>query len=367
MSDPTHIRFASLSDWLQVRHEPLLIAGPCSAESREQVMQTAIQLAATGLASVFRAGVWKPRTRPGSFQGKGKEALLWLAEAKAVTGLKTCVEVATTAHVEACLQTDIDMVWIGARTSVNPFYVEEIAKALQGSGLAVLVKNPLNPDLHTWIGAIERLYRHGITNIAAVHRGFNAYGETTYRNLPLWEIPIELKRLHPDLPVICDPSHIAGRPELMLRISQHALDLDMDGLMIEVHHHPESALTDAKQQITPAFLRQLINNLVKRTPGGISEKPCDDLKAYRKQIDEIDAQLLEFLARRMEIAGRIGQLKKEHNMTILQLQRWSSMLKSRLIKARELGLDTRFLQSLLELVHKESINIQQQVMNKNTD
>lgn len=330
-------------------------------------MQTAVELAATGLASVFRAGVWKPRTRPGGFQGKGTEALEWLAEAKAATGLKTCVEVATPAHVEACLKAETDMVWIGARTSVNPFYVEEIARAIKGTALAVLVKNPLNPDLQTWIGSIERVFRYGTNKIAAVHRGFNSYGEKTYRNLPLWEIPIELKRLYPDLPLICDPSHIAGKPELMLQTSQQALDLNMDGLMIEVHHQPESALTDARQQITPAFLSQLIKNLVKRTPGGISNKPCDELKAYRKQIDEIDAQLLEFLARRMEIAGKIGQLKREQQMTILQLQRWTNMLKSRLSKAKELGLDSRFLKSLLEMVHKESINIQQEIINKKPD
>ncbi len=355
--------FRPLADWLPPVSEPLVIAGPCSAESRAQLLRIAGKLKETGLVTVLRAGIWKARTRPGMFEGKGEEALRWLGEARAQSGLKTAVEVAAPAHVEACLKHRVDMVWIGARTGVNPFAVQELAHALKNTDMGVLVKNPLNPDIDGWTGIIERLLEAGLDRILAVHRGFSTFAQNAYRNTPLWEIPIELRRRFPDLPLLCDPSHIAGQPGMLLHTAQHAMDLDMNGLMIEVHPRPGKALSDARQQITPAGLKALVSHLVMRQaqPGGTDISVL--LQALRRQIDEIDQQLIEFIARRMEVAGRIGRIKKEQEVTILQIERWCRLCEDRLQQARLQGLDTRFIKRILEMIHEESIRRQQAVMN----
>ncbi len=362
-SDVLQIR--PMADWLKPASQPFVISGPCSAESRKQVLETALGLAATGKVSVMRAGVWKPRTRPRSFEGKGEEALPWLIEAREATGLPVAVEIASPAHLELCLKYEIDMVWLGARTTVNPFSVQEIADGLLGTDLPVLVKNPVNPDLKLWIGAIERIYQSGIDRIIAVHRGFNTYHDSVFRNAPLWEIPIELKRTFPNLPIICDPSHISGNRKLLLQVSQKAIDLDFDGLMIESHCNPNKAITDASQQVTPEALLELISNLVLRRPGCVKAEPTRQLEAYRNQIDEIDRNILEFLSKRMEIVDKIGHLKKDNNITILQIRRWNNIFKDRMKRGQALGLDPVFLRTILEMVHKQSIDLQTRIMNQN--
>jgi chorismate mutase len=329
-------------------------------------METALGLAATGMVSVMRAGVWKPRTRPRSFEGRGEEALQWLVEARDATGLPIAVEVASPAHLELCLKYDIDMVWIGARTSVNPFSVQEIADALFGTEMPVLVKNPINPDLKLWIGAIERIYHSGIDRIIAVHRGFNTYDDSVFRNVPLWEIPIELKRTFPGLPIICDPSHISGSRRLLLQVAQNAIDLDYDGLMIESHCNPEKALTDASQQVTPEDLFDLISHLVVRRAGCVKGEATRQLEAYRRQIDEIDRNILYFLSKRMEIVEKIGQLKKSNDITILQIRRWNNIFRDRMKRGQDLGIDPAFLRTLLEMVHQQSIELQNRIMNENS-
>ena len=352
-----------LSEWLGAYDRPLVVAGPCSAESEKQVLETARSLAGTGLVRVFRAGVWKPRTRPGFFEGHGEKALEWIARAGRETGLPTTVEVATAWHVELCLRYGIDMVWIGARTSVNPFSIQEIAAVLKGTSLGVLVKNPVNPDINLWTGVIERVAAAGIDKLMAVHRGFNVLESKIFRNVPLWEIPIELKRRIPELPLLCDPSHIGGKPDLLRQVAQHAIDLDMDGLMIESHNDPVHALTDAQQQITPDQLRELIGSLTIRSSASVPGDPMEQLQQLRQKIDQTDHQILELLARRMELAGEIGTYKKNHGMTILQIKRWRNILQDRMDKAQALGLDAGFLKELLELVHNEAIRIQNEVMN----
>ncbi len=357
-----------LSEWLPATPDGLLvIAGPCSAESYQQVITTARELAALGKVKVFRAGAWKPRTRPGTFEGKGEEALGWLREVKAETGLLTAVEVATPHHVDLCLKYGIDVVWIGSRTSVNPFSVQEIAAALQGTDLPVLVKNPLNPDLELWIGVLERVYQAGISKLAAVHRGFNTYDKSKYRNAPLWEIPIELRRMFPELPVICDPSHISGNRTLLGPVAQQAVDLDYSGLMMEVHCAPDQALTDARQQIKPRQLDTLLNNLVIRKPTNPGKSPAEVLQTYRRQIDEVDHQILELMARRMSMVEQIGWLKKENDITVLQIRRWHAIYKDRMIRGKDLNLDAAFIKKILELVHKESIDIQTRIMNQDNN
>ena len=358
------LKFRPISSWLKPVTEPLVISGPCSAESRQQVMETALGLAATGVVSALRAGVWKPRTRPRSFEGKGEDALQWLVEAREATGMPLVVEIASPAHLEMCLKYDIDMVWLGPRTTVNPFSVQEIADALFGTDLPVLVKNPINPDLKLWIGAIERIYHSGIDRIIAVHRGFNTFDDSVFRNAPLWEIPIELKRTFPGLPILCDPSHISGSRRLLLQVAQNAIDLDFDGLMIESHCNPDQALTDASQQITPEALLDLFNNLVMRRPGCVKTESTRQLEAYRRQIDEIDRNILYFLSKRMDIVEKIGHLKKENDITILQIRRWNSIFKDRMKRGQALGLDPAFLRTLLEMVHQQSINLQTRIMNE---
>ena len=341
---------------------PLIISGPCSAESFEQVMETGKAIAQIPQVEYYRAGIWKPRTRPDGFEGLGEAALPWLAAMKKETGLKTVVEVATPNHVELSLGAGVDMIWLGARTTANPFSVQEIAEALRGVKIPVLVKNPLHPDLKLWIGALERINHVGITKIAAVHRGFYTYDNGPFRNLPMWEIPIELKRLIPDLPVITDPSHISGKRELIPEIAQKAMDLAMDGLMIEAHINPIKAKTDAAQQLTPQGLKELLDNLIHRREYGTNDFESL-LEKIRKEVDNIDSELLQILWRRMEKIEEIGRYKKENDITVLQIDRLRKMMISRLKTGKELGLDKQFVLKLLQLVHKESIQIQTKIMN----
>lgn len=336
---------------------PLLIAGPCSAETEEQVMETARKLAARGV-KIFRAGIWKPRTKPGGFEGNGVTALPWLKRVKEELGMYTAVEVATAAHVREALAYDVDMLWIGARTSANPFAVQEVADALEGMDIPVLIKNPVNPDLDLWIGAIERIYNAGIRKIGAIHRGFSSYDKKIYRNLPQWHIPIELKRQIPNLPIVCDPSHIGGRRELIAPLCQQAMDLNFDGLIVESHCNPEKAWSDASQQVTPEVLDFIMNTLVIRD----TNQTTENLSALRRQIDECDNSLLELLARRMRVAEEIGQYKKEHNMPILQSQRYDEIIQNRISQADRMGLDAEFMKTVLVAIHEESVRHQQEIM-----
>ena len=352
-----------LNEWLPGGEFPCVIAGPCSAESEEQVMETARELAAIPEVRVFRSGIWKPRTRPGAFEGVGTKGLKWLNQVKAETGLKTTVEVANPKHVAEALKYGIDILWIGARTVVNPFSVQEIGEALKGVDIPVMIKNPLNPDLKTWLGAIERMNQVGITKLIAVHRGFSFFQNTPYRNAPMWEIPIELKRLCPALPVIVDPSHICGETTMLRQTVQKALDLEMNGLMIEAHVRPHEALTDKKQQITPAGLKQLLSELVLRKESGETEFQ-NLLEKLRTEIDKLDQELIEILARRMSVVEEIGKYKKANRITILQLKRWSQVIRERVAAGENLGLSREFLMRLLEALHEESIQRQIDVMNR---
>jgi len=340
---------------------PIIIAGPCSAESFEQVMATGKAIVECPEVEFYRAGIWKPRTRPDGFEGLGEIALPWLAAMKKETGLKTVVEVATPNHVELCLNAGIDMIWVGARTTANPFSVQEIAEALRGVNIPVLVKNPLHPDLKLWIGALERINKAGISSLAAVHRGFFTYDNGPFRNLPMWEIPIELKRLIPNLPVITDPSHISGKRKLIPEVAQKAMDLAMDGLMIETHINPKNAKTDAAQQLTPQGLKNLLGSLILRKEYGTKDFESL-LEKIRKDVDDIDSELLQILWRRMEKIEEIGRYKKENDITVLQIDRLRKMMISRLKTGKELGLDKKFILKLLQLVHKESIQIQTKIM-----
>ncbi len=326
-------------------------------------MQTARALAQIPAVKVFRAGIWKPRTRPGQFEGVGTAGLVWLRQVKEETGLLTTVEVAKPSHVTEALNHGIDILWIGARTVVNPFSMQELAEALAGTDIPVMVKNPVNPDLKLWMGAIERLFKTGITRIAAVHRGFYQAEKTQYRNAPLWEIPIELMRQMPGLPVLCDPSHISGNRTLIPRISQQAMDLEMDGLMVETHPDPDKAWTDAVQQVTPETLGNILGNLILREKKGSHEFERN-LEQLRHEIDLIDYEMIRLLAKRMNIAEEMGQYKYSHNITILQLERWKELFADRIKKGSKAGLDTRFLAALLRLVHEQSIQIQTNVMNR---
>ncbi len=340
-------------------NRPMVIAGPCSAESEEQVLETARSLAAKG-NKIFRAGIWKPRTKPGGFEGVGAEGLQWLKKVKEETGMYVSTEVATKDHVFEALKAGVDILWIGARTTVNPFAVQEIADALKGVDIPVLIKNPVNPDLELWIGAIERIYNAGIRRIGVIHRGFSSYDKKIYRNLPLWHIPIELRRRLPQVPIICDPSHIGGKRELIASLSQQAMDLSFDGLIIESHCNPDGAWSDAGQQITPDVLDYVINLLVIRDGAQTTE----NLSELRRQIDEIDEQLLELLAKRMRISKEIGVYKKEHNMPILQSPRYSEILEKRSVMGAELELSTDFVKEILQEIHEESVRQQMIIMNE---
>ena len=337
---------------------PLVIAGPCSAETEEQVMEAAQALAASDV-KIFRAGIWKPRTKPGGFEGIGVEGLAWLKRVKAETGMYVATEVANKAHVEAALEAGIDLLWIGARTTVNPFAVQEIADALVGVDIPVLVKNPVNPDLELWIGAFERLYSAGIRRLGAIHRGFSSYDKKIYRNLPLWHIPIELRRRIPSLPILCDPSHIGGKRELIAPLCQQAMDLSFDGLIVESHCTPDTAWSDASQQITPDVLSFVLDMLVIRE----GTQSTESLNALRGQIDEIDECILDLLAKRMRVSKEIGLYKKEHAMPILQSPRYSHILEHRSNMGTSLELNGEFVKNILKEIHEESVRQQMIIMN----
>lgn len=338
---------------------PIVISGPCSAETEEQVLETARGLAAKGV-KVFRAGIWKPRTKPGGFEGIGTQGLEWLKKVKAETGMYISTEVATKVHVEEALKAGVDILWIGARTTVNPFAVQEIADSLVGIDIPVLIKNPVNPDLELWIGAIERLYGAGIRRIGVIHRGFSSYDKKIYRNLPLWHIPIELRRRMPKLPIFCDPSHIGGKRELIAPLCQQAMDLSFDGLMVESHCNPDCALSDASQQITPDVLDYVLNLLVIRD----ETQTTENLSQLRGQIDTIDEQLLELLAKRMRISREIGVYKKEHNMPVLQAPRYTEILEKRASMGETLELSVEFVKNILQEIHEESVRQQMIIMHK---
>ncbi len=342
-------------------NKPLIIAGPCSAETREQVLETARDLAANGI-KVFRAGIWKPRTKPGGFEGIGAEGLEWLKEVKAETGMYTATEVATRQHVEAALAAGVDLLWIGARTSANPFAMQEIADALSEAktDIPVLVKNPVNPDLELWIGAMERLYNAGIRRLGAIHRGFSAYGKHLYRNMPQWHIPIELRRRMPDLTIICDPSHIGGKRELVAPLSQQALDMGFDGLIIESHCDPDCAWSDKAQQVTPEVLNFILNTLVVRS----EKQSTESLTLLRQQIDQIDNEILESLNKRMRVSREIGQYKKEHRMPVVQTGRYDDIMKSRVKLATEMGMSAEFMRTVLSAIHEESVRQQIEILNR---
>ncbi len=359
------MKIKPLDQWGITDQLPLIISGPCSAETFEQVMETAKALREkTPQVKVFRAGIWKPRTRPNSFEGIGIEALGWLQQVKAETGLMTSVEVANANHVYEALKHGVDILWVGARTTVNPFSVQEIANALKGVDIPVMVKNPINPDLQLWLGAIERIHQAGITRLAAIHRGFSSGQNGRFRNAPQWKLPIELKRLLPDLPMICDPSHICGNRSLLLEVSQKALDLAMNGLMLESHPNPDEAWSDKAQQLTPPALAELLEQLNLRKPEGDAETAVDFLSLYRDEIDLIDMEILDTIARRAKVVEKIAEHKKEHKMTILQVSRWDELLKDRLALAKKLGLDEKFSKELYQQIHLMSIRIQTRVMNK---
>jgi chorismate mutase len=347
--------------------QPIIISGPCSAETELQVLETAIRLARTGKVDMLRAGIWKPRTKPGNFEGVGVPGLQWLQKAKEITGLPYAVEVATAKHVEESLKHNVDIIWIGARTTVNPFSVQEVADALVGVDIPVLVKNPINPDLDLWIGGIERMQKAGVKNLGVVHRGFSNYGNTEFRNAPMWHLPIELKRRMPDMPIICDPSHICGRRDILLEIAQKAIDLDYDGLMIESHIDPDRAWSDAKQQITPEVLSDLLEKITWRHETTQKEEFLNALATFREQINQIDDEILTLLGNRMKVSEKIGLYKKENNITILQTNRWNEILEKSIRKGEKLGLTKDFILKLLDAVHLESINRQNRVMNESAE
>ena len=342
-----------LSEWgLGNKDLPLGIAGPCSAETEEQVIETARELAAEGF-KLFRAGLWKPRTKPGGFEGVGVEGIAWLQRVKRETGMYTATEVATRKHVLAAIEGGIDMIWIGARTTANPFAMQEIADALRGHDIPVLVKNPVSPDLELWIGGVERIYNAGIRRLGVIHRGFTSIDKSLYRNHPMWSIPIELHRRLPGLQIFCDPSHIGGRP-----LSQQAMDLGLDGLIIEAHCSPDCAWSDKAQQVTPQGLAYICRNLVIRETNATTES----LTELRSQIDKLDDELLELLSRRMRVSRDIGQYKKEHNMPVLQAQRYEELLARRADQAIRMGMDREFMRSVLQAIHEESIRQQMAVL-----
>ena len=356
-----------ISEWGLGLEKPLIISGPCSAETEEQVLTTAKEIAALGKVNVLRAGIWKPRTRPNAFEGIGPVGLEWLNKAKAETGMLIATEVANGAHVEACLKAGVDILWVGARTTVNPFSVQEVADALKGVDIPVLVKNPINPDLGLWIGGLERINQAGITKLGAIHRGFSTYEKTPFRNLPKWDLAIELKRKYPNLDIVCDPSHIAGNRELIPYISQKALDLDMSGLMIESHISPSVAWSDAAQQVTPQALGELLDSLKFRSAEAKTPDIGNKLDTLRKQIDELDDDVFQKLASRMEIAESIGSYKRDNSVTILQVGRWEEIVNKRVALGKAMGLSEEFLEAFLKLIHKESIRRQNVVMNSENE
>lgn len=338
---------------------PLVIAGPCSAETEEQVLETAKQLAAQGI-KIFRAGIWKPRTKPGGFEGVGTVGLPWLKRVKEETGMYVATEVANQYHVFEALKYGVDILWIGARTAANPFSMQEIADALKGVDIPIFIKNPVNPDLELWIGAVERIYNAGIRKIGVIHRGFSAYDKRIYRNLPQWHIPIELRRRFPNLPIICDPSHIGGKRDLIAPLSQQAMDLGFDGLIIESHCNPDNAWSDASQQVKPDVLAYILDMLIVRE----TSQSTENLNELRRQIDELDNQLLDLLAKRMRVSREIGQYKKEHDMPVLQTARYDEILSKRVGQAQDMDMDGEFMKTILAAIHEESIRQQMVIINK---
>lgn len=353
-------KLRSWLDEMQLTH-PLVIAGPCSAETESQVMQIAHDLKDTDV-NYYRAGIWKPRTRPGNFEGVGAIGLKWLQRVKEETGMKTATEVANRAHVDLALEHDIDLLWIGARSTVSPFIVQEIADALEGTDKIVLVKNPVNPDLSLWIGAVERLYNANIEKLGVIHRGFSSYKKTMYRNLPEWQIAIDLQSKFPDLPIINDPSHISGRRDLIFDVSQTALDLNFDGLMIETHCDPDNAWSDAAQQVTPERLVEIFKTLKVRKPGDDEAEFHAALNQLRSQIDLLDSSLLDTMGDRMKVAKSIGQLKKDRNVAVLQSNRWNEILGRMILEGEQRGLSEEFVLKLFKSIHQESIRHQEKIM-----
>lgn len=351
------MRIRSVKEW-NGNGRPLIIAGPCAAESREQLSSTAQAIASIDKNIIFRAGIWKPRTRPGSFQGIGGEALPWLKEIEEKIGLRVCTEVANREQVEACLAAGITTLWVGARTTVNPFYVEEIAQAVKGKNVRILIKNPIHPDLNAWIGSIERFYQAGIEYLVAIHRGFHPLPASKYRNYPNWAIPIELKHHYPDLPIITDPSHITGNRQMIEKVCQDAMDMHMDGLMIETHINPELALSDKEQQITPAELQQILLHLEIHRD---STLPPQNLENLRLEIDQIDYQLLKLLKKRMDCAKQIGKIKMDNDLALFQPERWNKLLAERQLWAEELGIRDAFTSDLFKTIHAESIALQKKL------
>lgn len=349
---------------IDIYKKPLIISGPCSAETREQTIETCVQLSQTGKIDVLRAGIWKPRTKPGSFEGIGEIGLEWLAEVKQLTNMPVSVEVASTKHVEKSLKAGIDMLWIGARTTVNPFIVQEIAESLRGVDIPIMIKNPINPDLGLWIGAVERFAQMGVNKIGAIHRGFSVYGNTKYRNAPLWNIALEFKQLLPEVPVICDPSHITGNRDIIYEISQKSADLNYNGLIIESHICPENAWSDSAQQLTVNQLVGVLNRLIWRESNIDNEDFLFAIEQFRTQIDTIDNDIFSLITKRMQISDKIGLIKRENNVSILQKSRWEDIISDRLQKANKQDLSKELVKSIMELVHLESINRQNKVMNK---
>lgn len=356
------MKFIPLSKWIPHLTKPLVIAGPCSAESEEHVLTLAHQLRQIESVRIFRAGIWKPRTRPNSFEGYGEKALPWLAKVRKETGLLTACEVANARHAQLALEHDIDVLWIGARTTVSPFAVQEIADAVRGTNTVIMIKNPVSADLSLWIGAIERFQGAGINKIAAIHRGFSTGVDGKYRNAPLWAIPLALKQKFPELPLICDPSHITGNRDLVGRISQKAMDVDMDGLMIETHFQPDQALSDAAQQVTPETLSKILHELEVRTEFALDRQFEQELDSLRSQIDRIDQDILESLGQRFSIVERIAEAKIKNNVTAFQLHRMDQMLKQRVALAIQLGLDESFAEELYRIIHGESVKTQTSLM-----
>jgi len=356
-----NMKEVTLSAW---NKRPLIISGPCSAETEEQVVETAVRLHKTGKVDMLRAGIWKPRTRPGSFEGIGTKGLPWMQKAKQLTGLPVTVEVATAKQVEDALHFEIDVLWIGARTTVNPFSVQEVADALRGVDIPVLIKNPINPDLELWIGAVERVAKAGIKKLGLIHRGFSSYGNTEYRNAPMWHLAIEMKLRNPEMMMINDPSHIGGRRDILQDIAQKAIDLDYDGLMIEAHIDPDHAWSDAKQQVTPERLGELLNSIRWRKEDIPSEEFHAVMEKFRQQINHLDDELLQILSQRMKIAEKIGQYKKENNITILQTNRWNAILERAFTKGEKLGLSKEFITKYFDAIHMESISHQNKIMNE---
>ncbi len=353
-----------IKTWLPKLDNPLLISGPCSLETEKQAMDTAKLLARDKRVFVYRGGVWKPRTRPGSFEGVGSVGLKWLQLVKQETGLPVGTEVANAQHTEEAMKAGLDVLWIGARSTASPFVVQEIADVVKGSDAVVMVKNPVNPDVQLWIGAIERVYQAGIKNIVAIHRGFTPFRETKYRNYPNWQTVIELRRLMPNLPIICDPSHIAGKREFLYEISQKAFDMGMEGLMIESHIDPSCALSDAAQQLTPADLAKLLDRLVIRHETANNPEFENRLDVLRNRIDSIDAELLETLSSRVAIVKQIGRYKKENNVTALQINRWAQLMEDRINIGKKLDLNDSFVKTIFQLIHEDSVRMQTEIMDE---